>query len=406
MGVRPPSEPGASPRTPGIFLARRNSMTPETEEDLAAIIKGADGPLRIEGGGTRPLGRASNGARLSTAGLRGIRLYEPGALTLVAGAGTPLTEVEEALATEGQRLAFEPMDHRGLLGTQGTPTLGGVVAANVSGPRRIQAGACRDFMLGVRFVDGQGRIIRNGGRVMKNVTGYDLVKLMAGSYGTLGVLTEVALKVLPAPRCTGVLRLEGLRDAEAIAALCRALGSPFEVTGAAHMPAGEDDAPATLIRLEGSDASVAYRAGQLQALLADVGAFTLDTDPDSTAATWAQVRDVAPFQERAGDIWRLSVAPSVAPSVVAELPGVQALYDWGGGLVWLLVPEGSSAGAAEILAATAARGGHAMRVRGDRSHAMFPPLAPPVAALQEGLRAKFDPRGILNPGLMTPMETS
>ena len=175
-------------------------MTPETEAEFAGIIKGADTPLRIEGGGTRPIGGATNGARLSAAAMRGIELYEPGALTLVARAGTPLEEVKAALAAEGQRLAFEPMDHRGLLGTQGTPTIGGVVAANVSGPRRVQAGACRDFLLGVRFVDGAGRIVRNGGRVMKNVTGYDLVKLMAGSYGTLGVLTEVALKVLPAPQ--------------------------------------------------------------------------------------------------------------------------------------------------------------------------------------------------------------
>jgi len=380
-------------------------MTPETEDALAAIIKGADGPLRIEGGGTRPLGRSSNAARLSTGGLRGIRLYEPGALTLVAGAGTSLAEVEGALAAEGQRLAFEPMDHRGLLGTDGTPTLGGVVAANVSGPRRIQAGAARDFLLGVRFVDGQGRIIRNGGRVMKNVTGYDLVKLMAGSYGTLGVLTEVALKVLPAPRCTGVLRFEGLRDAEAIAALSRALGSPFEVTGAAHLQADEGGAPVTLIRLEGSEASVAYRAGKLQALLAGVGAFSLDTDPEHCAADWAFVRDVGPFQGRAGDVWRLSVTPSHAPAIVADLPGTEAIYDWGGGLVWLLVPEGAGAGAPEIHAAVAAAGGRAMRIRGDRSRAMFPPLAPPVAALQDGLRRKFDPRGILNPGLMTPMET-
>ena len=381
-------------------------MTPETEDELAAIIKGADGPLRIEGGGTRPLGRASNGLRLGTSGLSGIRLYEPGALTLVAGAGTPLAEIEDALAAEGQRLAFEPMDHRGLLGTDGTPTIGGVVAANVSGPRRIQAGAARDFLLGVRFVDGQGRIIRNGGRVMKNVTGYDLVKLMAGSYGTLGVLTEVALKVLPAPRCTGVLRLEGLRDAEAIAALSRALGAPFEVTGAAHLPSRENGAPLTLIRLEGSEASVAYRAGKMQALLAGVGAFTLDTDPERCAAVWAYVRDVGPFQGRAGDVWRLSVKPTEAPAVVADLPGTEALYDWGGGLIWLLVPDGAGVTAPEIHAAVAAAGGHAMRVRGDRSHAMFPPLAAPVAALQDGLRGKFDPRGILNPGLMTPMETS
>ncbi|MBS4010810.1 MAG: FAD-binding protein, partial [Roseovarius sp.] len=210
-------------------------MTPKTEADLAEIIRGAEGPLRIEGGGTRPIGALSNGARLSTAGLRGITLYEPGALTLVAQAGTPLAEIEAALDAEGQRLAFEPMDHRGLLGTQGTPTIGGVVAANVSGPRRIQAGACRDFLLGVRFVDGRGQIVKNGGRVMKNVTGYDLVKLMAGSYGTLGVLTEVALKVLPRPRSMGMLRIEGLSDAVAVTALCRALASPYEVTGAVHL---------------------------------------------------------------------------------------------------------------------------------------------------------------------------
>src|SRR6056297_298318 len=250
-------------------------MTPKTEAELAEIITGAEGPLRIEGGGTRALGRASNGARLSTSGLTGIELYEPGALTLVAKAGTPLAEIEATLEAEGQRLAFEPMDHRGLLGTAGTPTIGGVVAANVSGPRRIQAGACRDFLLGVRYVDGQGRLIRNGGRVMKNVTGYDLVRLMAGSRGTLGVLTEVALKVLPAPRASGVLTCEGLDDATAVSALCRALGSPYEVTGAAHLPARQGGAPETLIRLEGFADSVAYRAGRVQALLGDVGSFAL-----------------------------------------------------------------------------------------------------------------------------------
>ncbi|MGI3209941.1 glycolate oxidase subunit GlcE [Roseovarius tibetensis] len=379
-------------------------MTPETEDELAGIIKAADGPLRIEGGGTRPLGRASNGARLSTAGLRGIRLYEPGALTLVAGAGTPLEEIEDALAAEGQRLAFEPMDHRGLLGTQGVPTLGGVVAANVSGPRRIQAGAARDFLLGVRLVDGQGRIIRNGGRVMKNVTGYDLAKVMAGSYGTLGVLSEVALKVLPAPGCTGTLRLYGLSDPEAVEVLCRALGSPYEVTGAAHLRPGPGDPPVTLLRLEGSEASVAYRAERVQAMLSGVGACTLDTDSDCVAADWRQVRDVAPFHGRTGDVWRVSVKPTDAPGIVADLPDAQALYDWGGGLIWLLVPEGAAA--PEIRAAVGARGGHAMRVRGDRSRAAFGPRPAPVEALENGLRHKFDPRGILNPGLMARMESA
>ena len=372
-------------------------MTPQTEAELAEIITQAQGPLRVEGGGTRPIGGASNGARLSTSEMTGIEFYEPGALTLVVRAGTPVAEVEAALDAEGQRLAFEPMDHRGLLETQGTPTIGGVVAANVSGPRRVQAGACRDFLLGVRFVDGQGRVVRNGGRVMKNVTGYDMVKLMAGSYGTLGVLTEVALKVLPRPRATGTLLCEGLDDTAAIRVLCRALGSPYEVSGAAHLQRGQDGAPVTKIRLEGFADSVTYRAGELQKLLADAGRFTLETDPDRTAAIWRDIRDVAPFHGRAGDVWRLSVKPTDAPEIVAALPGAEAVYDWGGGLVWLLVPEGT--GATEIQQAVAQRGGHATRLRGAGTDA-FHPLPAPVAALQTGLRHRFDPRGILNPGLM------
>ncbi|KJS41585.1 MAG: 2-hydroxy-acid oxidase [Roseovarius sp. BRH_c41] len=375
-------------------------MTPNTEADLAEIIRGAEGPLRIEGGGTRPIGALSNGARLSTSALCGIELYEPGALTLVARAGTPLSEIEAALEAEGQRLAFEPMDHRGLLGTSGTPTIGGVVAANVSGPRRIQAGACRDFLLGVRFVDGRGQIVKNGGRVMKNVTGYDLVKLMAGSFGTLGVLTEVALKVLPRPRSMGMLRIEGLSDAAAVAALCRSLASPYEVTGAAHLQEGPDGTSLTMIRLEGFENSVAYRAEALTRLLAEFGACSFEADTDKTASEWAYIRDVGPFQKQAGNVWRLSVKPTDAPGIVADLPGARAFYDWGGGLIWLLAAEGSGLSAARIRSAVAARGGHATLIRGDCSQGAFPPLPAPVAALQEGLRFKFDPRQILNPGLM------
>lgn len=379
-------------------------LRPESEAELAGIVRDARGPLAVRGGGTRPLGRTVEGQALSVSGLSGIELYEPGALTLVVRAGTAVSEVDAVLAAEGQRLAFEPMDHRGLLGTTGTPTIGGAIAANVSGPRRIQVGAARDFLLGVRFVDGRGETIRNGGRVMKNVTGYDLVKLMAGSLGTLGVLTELALKVLPASRAAAVLLCEGLGDTAAVAALCRALGSPFEVSGAAHLQKGMDGAPVTMIRLEGTEASVAYRAGELRKLLAKHGAFTTETDPERTAAGWRYIRDVEPFHGRAGDVWRLSVKPTDAPGIVAGIEGAEAVYDWGGGLVWLLVPGGTRG--AGIWRAVAAAGGHATLVRGDRSGGTFQPLAPAVAALQAGLKQRFDPRGVLNPGLMDQGEAA
>jgi len=373
-------------------------LTPDNEAELARIVAETSGPLRIHGGGTRPIGVPVDGEPISTRGVRGVELYEPGALTLVVRAGTPLADVEDTLEAEGQRLAFEPMDHRGLLGTEGTPTIGGVFAANVSGPRRVQCGAARDFLLGVRFVDGRGQIIRNGGRVMKNVTGYDLVKLMAGSYGTLGILTELSLKVLPKTRSAGVLLLEGLDDATAIKMLGRALGSPFEVTGAAHLQSGLGGAPVTMIRLEGSESSVAYRAAELRSRLAEFGEAALETDPDRTRAGWRYIRDVEPFHDRPGDVWRMSVKPTDAPGIVAAIEDAEAVYDWGGGLVWLLVPEGTQA--PEIRRAVSRKGGHATLIRGDRTSGVFQPLSGPVGALHDGLRRRFDPRGILDPGLM------
>ncbi|WP_135502966.1 glycolate oxidase subunit GlcE [Roseovarius aestuariivivens] len=373
-------------------------MTPKTEAELAEMVAQANGPMRIIGGGTRPIGKQSDGTVLSTSKLSGVELYEPGALTLVAKAGTPVAKVEKTLAKEGQRLAFEPMDHRGLLGTKGEPTIGGVFAANVSGPRRIQTGAARDFLLGVRFVDGTGQVLRNGGRVMKNVTGYDLVKLMAGSYGTLGVMTEVSLKVLPKSRHTGVLLMEGLDDADAVKALSRTLASPFEVTGAAHLQKGRDDAPVTMIRIEGFENSVAYRAEALQKILAPFGAATLETDEAKTTAGWRYVRDVEPFHDTAGDVWRISVKPSDAPGLVAQIDGAEAIYDWGGGLIWLLVPEGTKGAA--IREAMKDTPGHATLIRGDAGAGAFQPLSPAMAALQDGLRARFDPKGLFNPGLM------
>jgi glycolate oxidase FAD binding subunit len=370
-------------------------MRPTTEAALAEMIAGATGPLRIRGGGTR--GFDGPGAVLETGGLSGVSLYEPGSLTLVAGAGTPLAEVEALLAGEGQRLAFEPMDMRGLLGSGGAPTLGGMVATNASGPRRIQVGACRDFLMGVRFVDGLGRVVKNGGRVMKNVTGYDLVKLMAGAHGTLGVLTELSFKVLARPETTAVLLFEGLGDAEAVRLMAAALGSPYDVSGAAHVPVGLDGAPVTMVRVEGFEASVSYRAGRLQQALAQFGDCEIERDPDRTASGWAWVRDVAAFHDRPGDVWRLSCKPSDAPELVARAEADGVIYDWGGGLVWLLLPEGT-----DLRARLGAFGGHATLVRAskDTQIPLFQPEPAGVAALSEGLRQRFDPRGILNPGMM------
>lgn len=363
-------------------------MTPSTEQELADVIASAKGPFCITGGGTRPIGNPVDGDPLRMSGLSGITLYEPGALTIVAQAGTPVAEIEAALDTENQRLAFEPMDHRALLGTKGTPTIGGIVSGNVSGSRRIAVGACRDHMLGVRFVDGAGVITKNGGRVMKNVTGYDLVKLLSGAYGTLGVLSEVSLKVLPKPETTATLVLHGLSVAHSVQAMSTALGSPFEVTGAAR--SGD-----TYIRIEGFEASVAYRLGKLKELLSGAGDVSEATSP----TLWDDITNATAFAKTGGDVWRVSIKPSDAVGFIGALPeGCETNLDWGGGLVWVMAPEGSD------LRTNMTAAGHATLVRaaaGTRAAIpAFQPENPTVTALSQGLRAKFDPRGILNAGLM------
>jgi len=359
-------------------------MRPSSEAELAEAVAGAKGPLLVRGGGTRTLGHAV-GEVLETGGLSGVQLYEPGALTLVVQAGTPLAEVQAVLAGERQRLAFEVPDLRGLLGREGVSTIGGVLAANASGPRRVQVGAARDAALGVRYVDGTGTVVKNGGRVMKNVTGYDLVKLMAGSRGTLGVLTEVSFKVQAVPEAEATLVVEGLGDAAGLAALRSALGSPFDVSGAAR------NAGRSLIRVEGMAGSVAYRIGQLRDR---AGGDVTVVNGEASAALWRAVRDVVPLQGKPGEVWRIATLPTAAAGIVAGLEA-QALWDWGGGLIWLLLDPGRGA---EVAAAVAGKG-HATLVKG-QGGPVFPPESPEVTALVAGLKAKFDPRGILNRGMM------
>lgn len=381
-------------------------LIPETEQDLAEAIRAASRPLRIRGGGTRDIGQAIDGEVLSTTGLKGVTLYDPGALTLVARAGTPLAEVEAMLAAEGQRLPFEPMDHRGLLRTEGTPTLGGVIAANVSGPRRIQVGAARDFALGVRFVDGSGTVLKNGGRVMKNVTGYDLVKLMAGSWGTLGVMSEVSLKLGVVPEAEATLVMRGLNVRAAVTKLSAALGAPFDISGAAHLDAASAGGNSeTRIRIEGLAGSVAYRAGRLRE---DICAGWELVEAEASAALWKQVRDVDPFHGKPGHVWRYSVKPSDAPAlsdwITRERPEAEFIYDWGGGLVWARVAPGGALRPDRSRLGDEAINGHGTLVRADLKTRcevdVFEPLPRGLLRISQGLLQKFDPRGILNHQLM------
>lgn len=389
-------------------------LKPDSEAALAEIVAEAAAartPLLIEGGGSRQaLGRPVQAAEtLSTAALTGVTLYEPGALTLVARAGEPLAKIEAMLAAENQRLAFEPMDSRPLLGTGATePTIGGAVATAAFGPRRVQAGGARDTLLGARFVDGKGEAIQAGGRVMKNVTGYDLARLMTGAYGVLGVLTEVAYKVLPKPERVATVLLFGLADADAIRALSAALGSPFDVSGAAHLPAAQTidrDNAVTMIRVEGFAESVAYRSERLAALLAPFGAAEITQDQAMIDAGWAYVRDCLPFAERAGAVWRISCKQSQAADLAASIRALReaaVFYDQGGGLLWLLTPEETDAGAATIRAEAAKCGARATLVRASSAIRgavePFPPEPAPIAALSARIKAAFDPHGILNPG--------
>ncbi len=378
------------------------SLSPATSvEAVADQVRTAAGPLHIVGGGTHMMCKSSNPA-LSLAALTGITLYEPGAMTMVARAGTPINEINDALAGEGQRLAFEPADWRGLLGTQGESTIGGVAAANISGPRRIQVGACRDHMIGVEFVDGTGRILKNGGRVMKNVTGYDLVKLMCGSWGTLGVLTELSFKVAAIPETEVTLVREGISDDAAVARLCEAMGTPYDLSGSAHLAISGNTK--TCVRIEGLAASVSYRR---DALLEEVCAGFEVLEGAASSELWNSIRDVSAFAQSDGAVWRASLKPTDAPALTAKMTeaGVNfdAIYDWSGGLVWLLVHSDQSAAASLIRNTVDSLKGHATLIRSAPSLQDVPRFQPQHSILRNieaGLRSKFDPRGILNQGFM------
>ena len=380
--------------------------------DAIAWAVAQETPLEVLGGGSkRAIGRPGNaGHTLDLSALRGITLYEAEELVLSAGPGTPIAEIDAALGEFNQELAFEPPDYGPLLGqAAGAGTLGGVIAANLAGPRRIKAGAARDHFLGFAAVSGRGEAFKSGGRVVKNVTGYDLCKVLAGSWGTLGAMTQVTVKVLPAaPKLRTVLIL-GCDGHQATAAMTGALQSPYEVSGAAFLPAasaarsGVDyvcraAASVIAIRIEGPDQSVEYRCAALRAALAEFGP-TEELHGHNSAAFWREVRDVLPFAGDTRIVWKISVPPSDGARVADSLDG-DAFLDWGGGLIWLAVDAADGAHQA-VRTAIAGCGGHATLIRAPAelraASAVFQPEEPGLARVSAGLKASFDPRGVLNP---------
>ncbi|MGB8895359.1 MAG: glycolate oxidase subunit GlcE [Pseudolabrys sp.] len=387
-------------------------------EEAVRFALGNEKPLELAGQGTkRAVGRPSQtDLTLDLSGLTGVTLYEPAELVLSARAGTPLAEIESLLEKNNQELAFEPIDYGPLLGGEADRgTLGGAIAANLSGPRRIKSGAARDHFLGVTAVTGRGEAIKSGGRVVKNVTGYDLCKLLAGSWGTLAAMTDITVKVLPKGETEATVLIAGLDDARACAAMTAAMGSSCDVSGAAHLPdhvaSWFDSLPrseaSTVLRVEGFAPSVAHRREALAALMKNFGPVTL-LDEKSSRALWRSIRNVKPFAvaaARARPLWRISVAPSRGHEIAAAItPAAQMFYDWAGGLVWVAMPFGDEPDAAAIRGAVAAVGGHATLIRAPAAMRaavdVFAPEAPASRALAKRVKESFDPKGMLNPGRM------
>lgn len=400
---------------------------PESPEETRAIVADAlasKTPLEIAGTGSkRAIGRPVDlNYVLSTAKLSGVTLYEPDELVMRAGPGTPMQQIQMQLDQHGQMLAFEPPDYGPLLGRVADEgTIGGIVAGNLAGPRRVKAGAARDHFLGVEAVSGRGEVFKSGGRVVKNVTGYDLCKLMAGSWGTLGVMTEVTVKVLPAPEKTRTVLISCTDIATAIAAMTTALSSPHDVSAAAWVPATAAarsqvsyvtaaQTALAAIRVEGIGSSVDARCAALRDELSGFGEIE-ELHSHNSLKFWREIRDVRLLGEDAdaGDdaIWRISVPPAATPELIERLNAgleLETVFDWGGGLIWARVTGMMDAGSYIIRRAMASCGGHALLVRArDDQRAVEPvfhPEAPGVERLTRNIKEAFDPEGILNPGRM------
>ncbi|MEA2837955.1 MAG: glycolate oxidase binding subunit [Bradyrhizobium sp.] len=396
--------------------------------DVEQVVRAAlasEQPLEITGGGSkRAIGQPmATNALLDLSALNAVTAYEPNELIITVQAGAPLADVTSLIDSKNQQFAFEPINTSRLLGTPDIGTIGGMIGAGLAGPRRIKAGGARDHLLGAHAVSGFGDSFKAGGKVVKNVTGYDLCKLLAGSWGTLAVMTEVTLKVMPKAESERTLVLRGLDDISANRAMTAALGSPFDVSGAAHLPnsafragsgaladLGTPQQAVTLLRLEGITASAAHRAASLSAALGGFGAAEIIEDAASVAV-WSSVRDVAPFAAGgalgAWPVWRIVCPPASGGALgqaLARDTGGDVIYDWGGGLIWAALPPAADAHAGMLRARVGAVGGHATLVRASelirRNIDVFHPQQAGLASLSERVRHSFDPKNILNRGRM------
>ncbi len=394
----------------------------DVEEAVRAAIAGEQ-PLEIIGHGSKRLiGQVmATNAVLDLSPLNAVTAYEPSELIVTVEAGAPLADVMSLLDSKNQQFAFDPVNTSPLLGTPEAGTIGGMIGAGLAGPRRIKAGGVRDHLLGAHAVSGFGDSFKAGGKVVKNVTGYDLCKLLAGSWGTLAVMTEVTLKVMPRPEAESTLVLRGLDDLAANQAMTMALGSAFDVSAAAHVPAstlrgaaagldqiGSPAQALTLLRLEGIPASVRHRASSLADALKPFGTAQVVDDAISADA-WSSVRDVQPFAASgplgAWPVWRIVCPPASGGALgraLARESGGEVIYDWGGGLLWVTLPPKPDAQAALLRQRVAAGGGHATLIRGSeqvrRDIDVFHPQPPGLANLSERVRNSFDPKRILNRG--------
>ena len=399
------------------------NMRPVDEREFSRVLSEATAtatPVEVVGNGSKKnIGRPLNAAAtLSTRSLRGITLYEPSEMVMSARAATPLAQVEDALRERRQTLAFEPIELASLSsGDPGQATIGGVFATNTSGARRIRAGAARDHLLGLRAVNGRGEVFQAGGRVMKNVTGVDLCRGLAGSWGTLAVISEVTFKVQPAPEDTRTLLLLGLPDEIAVEVLCTAMGTPFEVSGAVHLQPAlvarlwheglrRQGEAVTALRLENFTKSLAYRLARIKEQLKAFGELH-ELDGANSLAFWGELRQLSVLQGSDAPLWRISTAPRAGPNVVAAISAYmecRAFYDWSGGLVWAEVLPTTDAGAADVRRVMATHGGHATLIRAEpqvrAAVEVFQPLEAGLERLSRKLKAAFDPAGILNPGRM------